>query len=375
MEKISVITVVLNAVDTIEMTIKSVLNQGRDNVEYIVIDGGSTDGTVEIIKKFEKQIDYWISEPDSGIYNAMNKGISLAKGDWIAFLNSGDKYYENAFATIDEYGKDVDLIYGNWTRADSGNKGKILRPLPLDNLYKKMIFCHQAIFARKALFNHIGGFNEEYTISADYDWLLRAYISGHGFSYVDVTLVDYLGGGISEVETEKTFYQQVEIYKSHLKNCKKITDELYEGIVQNLLDIGWKYLIFGDILERDTTLACNVNDYMKENDCDQLSIWGMGRWGKLLSDYFDDEKIAISHYVDKRNSGKTYNGHEIESPICLEKYKGILIIAVVDEALEKEIIDNIKGLSNEKIIALPLSRVGKEIKHVELESVKLELAR
>ena len=93
--KISIITVSYNAVATIEQTILSVINQTYENIEYIIIDGGSTDGTIDIIKKYEDQISYWISEPDNGIYDAMNKGIIKTTGEWIYFLNSGDYFLDN----------------------------------------------------------------------------------------------------------------------------------------------------------------------------------------------------------------------------------------------------------------------------------------
>ena len=90
---ISVVTVSYNAVDTIERTILSVLNQTYSDIEYIIIDGGSTDGTVDLIKKYADKITYWVSEPDQGIYDAMNKGIDVATGEWINFMNSGDSFY------------------------------------------------------------------------------------------------------------------------------------------------------------------------------------------------------------------------------------------------------------------------------------------
>ncbi|ROT05017.1 glycosyltransferase, partial [Muribaculaceae bacterium Isolate-104 (HZI)] len=114
MLKISVVTVCYNAADSIEQTMLSVLNQSYPYIEYIVIDGGSTDGTVDIIKKYADRLAYWVSEPDKGIYDAMNKGIAAATGSYINFMNSGDSFYDNRVVeAIFKDGCDsADIIYG-----------------------------------------------------------------------------------------------------------------------------------------------------------------------------------------------------------------------------------------------------------------------
>ncbi|HDY89306.1 MAG TPA: glycosyltransferase, partial [bacterium] len=112
---LSIITVTYNAEACLEKTIQSVINQTYKNIEYIIIDGGSSDKTLSIIKKYKKYIKYCISEPDKGIYDAMNKGIKIAKGDYINFLNAGDFYYENNVLSylFDNLDKSVDLLYGD----------------------------------------------------------------------------------------------------------------------------------------------------------------------------------------------------------------------------------------------------------------------
>lgn len=116
MKKISVITVCYNAVSSLEKTILSVLNQTYSNIEYIIIDGGSTDGSVDIIKKYIDRLAYWVSEPDNGVYDAMNKGVCAASGDWVNFMNAGDSFYCNeTISTLfaESIDKTVVCIFGN----------------------------------------------------------------------------------------------------------------------------------------------------------------------------------------------------------------------------------------------------------------------
>lgn len=176
---ISIITVCLNSVKELEDTILSVINQTYHNVEYIIIDGGSTDGTLDIINKYKKDISYWVSEKDNGIYDAMNKGISFAKGDIINFLNAGDLYYDNKILELvsEAYLTNglPDLIYGlsYCYSLDAGinyfSGGKIKDSV----LWKGMAICHQSIFFKKDLFNILGNFDINFKASADYEWLLK----------------------------------------------------------------------------------------------------------------------------------------------------------------------------------------------------------
>ncbi len=146
---ISIITVVFNDKNNIKKTILNVTNQIYSNFEYIVIDGGSTDGTAEIIKKYENKIDYWLSEKDNGIYDAMNKGIDLARGDWVNFMNSGDIFYSRlvlkSLFAHQKY-KNVQIIYGNHQVIYPRGNLKIVKPGLLKNLWKGTQFCQQSSF-------------------------------------------------------------------------------------------------------------------------------------------------------------------------------------------------------------------------------------
>jgi glycosyltransferase involved in cell wall biosynthesis len=166
------LTVVYNGAKHLEDTIRSVINQIYPNVEYIIIDGGSTDGTIDIIKKYEDYIDYWVSEPDKGIYDAMNKGINISFGEWLNMLNSGDSYYnfmviENIF--LKEIDMDIYGIAGNWV---CDYKGNII--LYLTNPYKILEkpgwhINHQAFFYRKITHKILGLYSIDYRIASDHE--------------------------------------------------------------------------------------------------------------------------------------------------------------------------------------------------------------
>ena len=152
--KVSIITVVYNGIEFLEETIKSVIAQTYPNIEYIIVDGGSKDGTLDIIKKYEAHISKWISEPDKGIYDAMNKGIDLATGDWQNFLNAGDSFVDNnvlekIFTTNLE---NITLVYGDIIAIRENGQKLNVNAIELkdDNSIKKgMKVCHQAIFYNK----------------------------------------------------------------------------------------------------------------------------------------------------------------------------------------------------------------------------------
>ena len=205
---ITIITVCYNAISSIEKTIISVINQTYPNIEYIIIDGGSTDGCIDVIKKYEDKITYWISEPDKGIYDAMNKGIKLAKGEWINFMNCGDTFYNNT--TIEELFQkanfDSDIIYGNTNllliTGEYIQRGEVVS----DNEY--MPFCHQASFSRNSLMKKYG-FDTKYKICADRNFFYTAYKNNAKFEYIDVTISNYEAEeGISSVNMPKMFYER-----------------------------------------------------------------------------------------------------------------------------------------------------------------------
>lgn len=181
MEKVSVITISLNAAASIETTLQSIYSQTYPCIEHVIIDGGSTDGTLEIINKYRERIGYFVSEPDRGVYNAMNKGIKAATGDILFFLNADDRFYDNqviedVVAVFNEQ-PDVAIVYGNpsWELPDRIFKRKQPSMITREFL-ASMTIIHQTIFAKQHVFRVTGGFSEHYRIISDYEWMLKVFL-------------------------------------------------------------------------------------------------------------------------------------------------------------------------------------------------------
>lgn len=180
---ISVVTVSYNAVATIEQTILSVINQIYSNLEYVIIDGGSTDGTVDIIKKYADRIAYWVSEPDEGIYDAMNKGVSCATGDWVNFMNSGDEFYDEA--VLEEvFARDLSsysVVFGKTVVKQKWGTYVVI-PDRISVLQYRMPFYHQSTFVRLSCLQQFP-FDLNYKITADYNVFHTLYDKKFVFYY------------------------------------------------------------------------------------------------------------------------------------------------------------------------------------------------
>ncbi len=181
---LSIITINYNDAPGLERTISSVLEQGYDDFEYIVIDGDSKDDSLSVIKKHEEKLTYWVSEKDTGIYNAMNKGIAVAQGEFLLFLNGGDLLTSNSSLQdfISHPSFQGDIIYGDY----KFEKGEKVYP---DNLYPayfiKTSLPHQSTFFRKNVFEQLGNYDESYRMGGDRDFFIKAYLSGQ-FKFVHV---------------------------------------------------------------------------------------------------------------------------------------------------------------------------------------------
>ena len=216
---ITIITVCDNASKYIEKTMLSVINQTYSNIEYIIIDGGSSDDTLEIVKKYQDKIHYWISEPDKGIYDAMNKGIQKATGEWINFMNCGDSFYSKS--TIEDVFNLAnplsDIIYGDINlQYEFGNYIRLAQK-PTDTNY--MPFYHQASFSRKTLMQKTL-FDLKYKICADKDFFYKMYNNNALFDYVNITIANYEAeNGVSSVNKIR-FKQEIGQIENKTSNFK-----------------------------------------------------------------------------------------------------------------------------------------------------------
>ena len=234
--KFSIITVTYNAEKLLEDTIQSVIFQTYRNVEYIIVDGASKDHTLEIVNKYHNRINKVISEPDKGLYDAMNKGIQLATGDYLCFLNAGDKFHDSE--TLQKIvhtlkGQELpDVIYGETAIVDEEGHFLHMRRLsaPAHLNWKSfkqgMLVCHQAFFANRELaINHL--YDLQYRFSADFDWCIRIMKKAKCLHNTRLTLIDYLNEGM----TTKN-------HKASLKERFCIMAKHY-GLISTILHHGW----------------------------------------------------------------------------------------------------------------------------------------
>lgn len=220
--KFSIITVTYNAGSVLEDTIQSVITQTYKNVEYIIVDGGSKDHTLDIIHKYRKHIHTLVSEPDKGLYDAMNKGISLATGDYLCFLNAGDALHEDdtLFQMVHTLtGHELpDVIYGETAIVDEEGHFLRMRRLsaPEELTWKSfkhgMLVCHQAFFARR---DQVEPYDLAYRFSADFDWCIRVMKKSRVLHNTHLVLIDYLNEGMTTRNHKASLRERFHIMCHH----------------------------------------------------------------------------------------------------------------------------------------------------------------
>lgn len=229
---ISVITINLNNAAGLEATVASVAMQGFDNFEYIVIDGASTDGSLEIIKKYESAVNYWVSEEDSGLYDAMNKGIAVAKGNYLMFLNSGDQLEDAAVLTVSaKYINDnpeADVFYGDaWFSSQNPPRKYLHKHPPVIDVsyFENYHLNHQAALIKSSFFTEFGFYPKAYRWAGDHWMFLQAIVASKTFKHINYLMVNYDDAGVS--------MHHYDLYKAE---ARQLWQTLVPGYVHALLD-------------------------------------------------------------------------------------------------------------------------------------------
>ncbi len=238
--KFTIITITFNAARWLERTVVSILSQSYPNIEYLIIDGGSKDGTVDIIKQYAPGIAYWISEPDKGLYDAMNKGLKQATGDYVWFINAGDTL--QSAATVQRIAMKIgkrsslpDVIYGETSIVDAEGKPLGMRRLkaPKQLSWKSfrmgMLVCHQSFIAKRTIAPE---YDLQYRLSADYDWCIRCLKQAKSIYNTKMILSNYLEEGLSTQQRKASLKERYEVM------CK------YYGKFATIILHGWFALRF-----------------------------------------------------------------------------------------------------------------------------------
>ncbi|HQH41247.1 MAG TPA: glycosyltransferase family 2 protein [Bacteroidales bacterium] len=238
--KCSIITVVYNGESVLPLTLQSIICQTFKSYEYIVIDGASVDGTIDFIRNNQMHIGKWISEKDQGLYDAMNKGLALAQGEYVWFLNAGDRIFDEQTLerTFAEAPPDADIIYGDTMIAD--DQGKDIGPRrlkPPENLSWKslrdgMVVCHQSVIVKRSLAET---YDIRYKVAGDYEWLIRVLKKAKTAYYTGFYVCRFLEGGINKKRIIKALAERFEVMVRHF------------GLLPTLLRhfvIGWRFITY-----------------------------------------------------------------------------------------------------------------------------------
>lgn len=235
--KYSIITINLNNCNGLQKTIKSVANQTCRDFEYIIIDGGSTDGSVEVIKDYTDRIDYWVSEPDKGIYNAMNKGILKAHGDYLLFLNSGDLMYNNNVLEKCSMLLDKDIVVGYITRMDGKSEAHYnQQDITMMHFFHGHL-PHQAMFFKKDLFKD-KLYDENYRIVSDWKFYMEQLVYNDcSFKAIDINIAIFDCDGISNRNKDVTYLEKQDVLQKTLPRRIYMDYSRYENKESPILDL------------------------------------------------------------------------------------------------------------------------------------------
>lgn len=235
---LSIITINFNNLEGLKKTMASVLGQTWKEFEYIVIDGGSTDGSAAYIESQSEKLDYWVSEPDSGIYNAMNKGIKVAKGEYVAFMNSGDYFLSlNTLQLCNSIfcNYHADVFYGQIKYDDDLTERTVVYPTKLTLAYlQNMAINHQACFFLLDTLLNFNGYDEKYKLAADYHYYLKLYVNGKIFHPILFPTVKYDVTGLSSLQMDNYKIEMKQVWLNTVSSILFETENKYLNLLSTI---------------------------------------------------------------------------------------------------------------------------------------------
>lgn len=324
--KVSIITVVYNGAKTIEKTIQSVLRQSYKHIEYIIVDGLSTDGTQKVIEKYKDSVVCFISEKDNGIYDAMNKGIERATGEIIGIINSDDWYDEKAVEKIVDYFEqnEVGLVYGEVAYVSQSKEVKFMPKVPLDKMWYRMTISHPSVFVKKNVYEKYGKFDTNYKLASDYDFLLRVYSRQVKFGYIDDVIAYFRLGGASTVREKEMADETYAISMAHLTECPDKEAARHEIKEKHQ----WSYFNMG-IRNEKRFLSGLLCQYFQK-DVKEVVMFGTGIWGRYCCELLMADGMSVSCFVDNNPEkwGTEVFGIKVMEPEKLRETEAYVLIAV-----------------------------------------------
>lgn len=351
--KMSVVTVCLNSADTIEKTIQSVIGQTYKELEYIIIDGGSTDETLDIIKKYSDEISFWSSDPDEGIYDAMNKGIAHATGDVISFLNSSDWYQPETLQVVaDKFEQyNCEIVCGRGVTVRDGEYACFFGPESEKMIFKRMVYPHQTLFTKKEIFQTYGKFDLSYRISSDYDWLMRVIKGGANVCTCDEILTYFTYGGASS--GIKCFDESKKISLKHLD----LNDDEYELKYREIIHEYEQRIRIGNIrmlTEKIRNAQIQISPilellYNKFGIKDSCYLFGGGYRSYDYCDFLENVGINIAGICDNNIEKHGMKIHDI-TIISIDMLKDEKPILITVQGSERQIAEQLKRSGFDKII-------------------------
>lgn len=300
----SIITVCLNVEKTIRLTMESVLNQTWSNFEYIIVDGGSKDGTLDIIQEFAK-VDRrikWRSEQDKGIFNAMNKGITRSRGNFLLFLNAGDEFHSaRVLEEAAEMAANADIVIGDLMYKTEMGISKIVYPVGvklLKDLKEGKNVCHQVIFASKDCLSE--GFDENFMFCADYDWLCHQVKAGKKIEKLNDVVVNFDTQGVTfQVKHQKRHWEEYfEVIEKHFPCLEfEYGDKIKALFVQQKKD----HFLY-EFINRWLMLkqrGIEISTFFLERGMRTVAIYGIRHMGERLYDELKESEVNVEYVIDR----------------------------------------------------------------------------